>query len=324
MCLSSKCRRCGTFFVAWGVQAKQGAIGLVIGGDYFEIGFPLEETPRNIERQERRSVIMSKKTEKIAAALGRTLVAQVPHSGGAHFGAARLAKIVANIQARLVPGQGRRPGRPTDASGWAQSQGADERRDAATAGPLAEQSSSVAAEVESPMQIAAKILEEALDGLPGHSDGVGMPPGRDEKRSAQQIFHVSPPVWRRGTAGRWFNPVVYARGCHQRRVTLGSTRRYRAEKDSSRSARRSSRGFPQRHRENCPPPETKRLGVVGSASRVTVLSSAVFERKLSSSKATSVGGGVMGVEAVVLEEDGDDLRCPQLLFRGTGDPPFRS
>ena len=32
------------------------------------------------------------------------------------FGAARLARIVETIQVRLVPGQGLRPGRPTDAS----------------------------------------------------------------------------------------------------------------------------------------------------------------------------------------------------------------
>jgi hypothetical protein len=29
-----------------GREAKQGAIGLVIDGDYLEIGFPLEESPK--------------------------------------------------------------------------------------------------------------------------------------------------------------------------------------------------------------------------------------------------------------------------------------
>jgi hypothetical protein len=41
----------------------------------------------------------------------------MPHAGGDVFGAARLAHIVATIQARLEPGQGLRLGRPTDASG---------------------------------------------------------------------------------------------------------------------------------------------------------------------------------------------------------------
>ena len=54
---------------------------------------------------------------KIADGLGATVVGKVPHTGGGAFGAARLAHIVATIQARLEPGQGLRPGRPTDAIG---------------------------------------------------------------------------------------------------------------------------------------------------------------------------------------------------------------
>jgi hypothetical protein len=34
------------FLHRMGREARQGAIGLVIDGDYLEIGFPLEETPR--------------------------------------------------------------------------------------------------------------------------------------------------------------------------------------------------------------------------------------------------------------------------------------
>ena len=59
---------------------------------------------------------MAKDREKIAAGLGANVVVRVPHTGGGTFGAARLAKIVADIQARLQPGQGIRPGRLTDAS----------------------------------------------------------------------------------------------------------------------------------------------------------------------------------------------------------------
>ena len=59
---------------------------------------------------------MAKNIEKIAAGLGAKVVGKVPHTGGGAFGAARLAHIVATIQGRLEPGQGLRPGRPTDAS----------------------------------------------------------------------------------------------------------------------------------------------------------------------------------------------------------------
>ena len=35
----------GDFLQRMGREARQGAIGLVIDGDYLEIGFPLEEVP---------------------------------------------------------------------------------------------------------------------------------------------------------------------------------------------------------------------------------------------------------------------------------------
>src|SRR5260370_30581024 len=103
--------------------------------------------------------------EKIAAGLGAKVVGKVPHTGGGAFGAARLAKIVEDIQARLVPGQGRRPGRPTDAS-WVRHPKvpmSDVTRPRLTR--LAEQRSTGGHKV-SPMQIAARILEEALAGVP--------------------------------------------------------------------------------------------------------------------------------------------------------------
>jgi hypothetical protein len=108
---------------------------------------------------------MAKNIEKIAAGLGAKVMGKVPHTGGGAFGAARLARIVAAIQARLVPGQGRRPGRPTDAS-WVRHpkvpmSEATRRR----LTQLAEQVSTDGRKV-SPMQIAAQILEDALADLP--------------------------------------------------------------------------------------------------------------------------------------------------------------
>jgi hypothetical protein len=108
---------------------------------------------------------MVKNIEKIAAGLGAKVVGKVPHTGGGAFGAARLAKIVETMQARLVPGQGLRPGRPTDAS-WVRHPKvpmSEATRQRLTR--LAEQSSTAGRKV-SPMQIAAQILEEALTGIP--------------------------------------------------------------------------------------------------------------------------------------------------------------
>src|SRR3954469_21818620 len=108
---------------------------------------------------------MAKNIEKIAAGLGAQVMGKVPHTGGGAFGAARLAPILATIQARLVPGQGRRPGRPTDAS-WVRHPKvpmSDATRQRLAR--LDEESSRDGRKV-SPMQIAAQILEEALAGIP--------------------------------------------------------------------------------------------------------------------------------------------------------------
>src|SRR5580692_10490410 len=108
---------------------------------------------------------MAKNIEKIAEGLGAIVVGQVPETGGGAFGAARLARIVETMQGRLVPGQGRRPGRPTDAN-WVRhpkvpmSDATKQRLIR-----LAELSSQGGRKV-SPMQIAAQILEEALADVP--------------------------------------------------------------------------------------------------------------------------------------------------------------
>jgi hypothetical protein len=103
--------------------------------------------------------------EKIAAGLGADIIGQVPNTGGGAFGAARLARIVETMQSRLLPGQGRRPGRPTDAN-WVQHPKvpmSDATKERLTR--LAEQVSSGGRKI-SPMQVAAQILEDALAGVP--------------------------------------------------------------------------------------------------------------------------------------------------------------
>jgi hypothetical protein len=102
---------------------------------------------------------------KIAAALGAEVAGQVPDTGGGAFGAARLARIIEALQARLVPGQGRRAGRPTDAD-WVRHpkvpmSEATQRR----LTRLAERASAAGRKV-SPMQLAAQLLEEVLAGIP--------------------------------------------------------------------------------------------------------------------------------------------------------------
>jgi len=108
---------------------------------------------------------MAKNINSIAAGLGAKVVGQVPATGGGAFGAARLAKCVESLQNRLAPGQGKRAGRPSDAS-WVRhpkvpmSEGTQRRLLR-----LAENASANGRKV-SPMQIAAQILEDALAGVP--------------------------------------------------------------------------------------------------------------------------------------------------------------
>jgi hypothetical protein len=107
---------------------------------------------------------MTRNVKQIAEGLGAKVVGRVPRTGGGAFGAARLARIVESVQARLVPGQGKRAGRPSDAS-WVRHpkvpmSEAIKRRLTL----LAERASDGGRKV-SPMQIAAQILEDALTGM---------------------------------------------------------------------------------------------------------------------------------------------------------------
>jgi hypothetical protein len=110
---------------------------------------------------------MAKDIKRIADALGARIVGEIPDTGGGAFGAARLARIVESLQNRLVPGQGKRAGRPTDAI-WVHhpkvpmSDATGKRLKI-----LAERASAAGRKV-SPMQIAAQILEDALAGIPDH------------------------------------------------------------------------------------------------------------------------------------------------------------
>jgi hypothetical protein len=107
---------------------------------------------------------MAKNIDTIAGRIGAKRIAQVPEVGGA-FGAARLARIIKQLQSRLVPGQGRRAGRPTDAKWVRHPKVPMSEATARRLNRLAEEASASGRKI-SPMQLAAQILEDALAHLP--------------------------------------------------------------------------------------------------------------------------------------------------------------
>ncbi len=107
---------------------------------------------------------MAKNIRKIAGLLGAEIVGQVPKTGGGAFGAARLGHVVAELQGRLKPSQGIRPGRPTDPS-WVRSPKVPMSRSTETKlVKLAKLASKTGRRV-SPMQLAAQLLEDAVSQL---------------------------------------------------------------------------------------------------------------------------------------------------------------
>lgn len=109
---------------------------------------------------------MPKDPQEFAALLGATIIGEVPDVGGGPFGMARLARL---MHQRLMPGQGDRPGRPTDST-WdsrpkVPMSDATRRRLV----QIAEAMSTPQRQV-SPMQVAAQLLEEAVGRVPLGSD----------------------------------------------------------------------------------------------------------------------------------------------------------
>jgi hypothetical protein len=110
---------------------------------------------------------MAEHVNRIAKKLGAKVVAEVPDTGGGAFGAARLAQVVAALQARLVPSQGERTGRPTDASWVRHPKVPMSEATARRLARLADRASATGRKV-SPMQLAAQILEDAIASLVDH------------------------------------------------------------------------------------------------------------------------------------------------------------
>jgi hypothetical protein len=102
---------------------------------------------------------MAKNVNKIAEALGATVVGEVPDTGGGAFGMSRLAGI---LRTRLEPGHGRRPGRPSDPLWVLQRKVPMSEETLKRLTQLAESISTEERKV-SPMQVAAQLLEDSLD-----------------------------------------------------------------------------------------------------------------------------------------------------------------
>src|SRR5260370_36402231 len=115
--------------------------------------------------QKARKRTMAKNVEKLAERLGAQVVAELPETGGGAFGAARLGRLVAALQGRLEPGEGRRPGRPTDARWRHHPKVPMSEATVEKLARLAERASTAQRRV-SPMQVAAQLLEEAVAQCP--------------------------------------------------------------------------------------------------------------------------------------------------------------
>jgi hypothetical protein len=108
---------------------------------------------------------MAKNIKRIANRLGAEIIGRLPETGGGTFGAARLARNIEELRARLVPGQGKRAGRPSDPSWVHHPKIPMSEATGRRLLHLAERASVDGRKV-SPMQIAAQLLEDALSDLP--------------------------------------------------------------------------------------------------------------------------------------------------------------
>ncbi len=102
---------------------------------------------------------MARNRKKLAELLGAKIVGQVPDIGGGAFGMARLAHL---LHERLTPGQGKRPGRPTDATWVARPKVPMSKVTLRKLKQLAAQASSNGRKVTA-TQLAAQLLEEAIE-----------------------------------------------------------------------------------------------------------------------------------------------------------------
>lgn len=101
---------------------------------------------------------MDRRIARLAKNLGAKHVGTVPDVSGGAFGMARLAKL---MHARLAPGSGKRPGRPTN-DNWTEHRKVPMSTE--TLASLRQLSASLSNEERkvSPMQLAAQLLEVSV------------------------------------------------------------------------------------------------------------------------------------------------------------------
>src|SRR5260221_506203 len=104
---------------------------------------------------------MTRIRRKIEQVTGARFVGRLPHVAGGAFAAARLPALVAALRARLRPGQGARPGRPTNPDWQLHPKVPMSRSTKHTLEQLASRMSTIDRKM-SPMQVAAHILEVAV------------------------------------------------------------------------------------------------------------------------------------------------------------------
>jgi hypothetical protein len=107
--------------------------------------------------------------EEFARLLGAEIAGEVPDVGGGSFGMARLARI---LHRRLAPGEGERPGQPTDPSWEVRPKVPMSEATFQKLTRLARELSTSERQV-SPMQVAAHLLEEALGRVSASTEGPG-------------------------------------------------------------------------------------------------------------------------------------------------------
>lgn len=104
---------------------------------------------------------MARNVRQIAKQMKAEVVGKVSETGGGAFGAERLRKAVRALRERLQPSRGERPGRPTVKSWVVRSKVPMSTATQRKLKRLAQQLSTEDRKV-SPMQVAAQLLEDAL------------------------------------------------------------------------------------------------------------------------------------------------------------------
>lgn len=103
---------------------------------------------------------MAKNIKRIASKMGARLVERLPDVGGGAFGAMRMARL---LQERLQPGQGERPGRPSVAAWTNRPKVPMSDATVRRLNELAEEFSREQKHPVTPMQVAAQLLEAAVE-----------------------------------------------------------------------------------------------------------------------------------------------------------------